>query len=49
VLSSVVSAFPSVILAAGDYTAVARHAGATYTLAFTVEAGIDRDVEVLVR
>jgi hypothetical protein len=49
VLASVVSAFPSVILAAGDYTATARHAGATYTLPFKVEAGVDRDVEVLVR
>jgi hypothetical protein len=49
VLASVVSAFPSVILAAGDYTAVARHAGVTYTLPFKVEAGVDRDVEVLVR
>ncbi len=49
VLGSVISAFPSVILAAGDYTAIAKHAGTTYTLPFKVEAGIDRDVEVLVR
>jgi hypothetical protein len=49
VLPSIVSAFPSVILAAGEYTATARHAGATYTLPFKVEAGVDREVEVLVR
>jgi hypothetical protein len=49
VLASVVSAFPSVILAAGEYTAIARHGGATYTLPFKVEAGVDREVEVLVR
>jgi hypothetical protein len=49
VLASSVGAFPSVILAAGDYTAIAKHAGTTYTQPFTVEAGVDRDVEVLVK
>jgi hypothetical protein len=48
VLASSLGAFPSVVLAAGDYTAIARHAGQTYTQAFKVEAGADRDVEVLV-
>jgi hypothetical protein len=49
VLASSVGAFPSVILAAGDYTATARHAGVTYTQPFKVEAAVDRDVEVLVK
>jgi hypothetical protein len=49
VLASSVGAFPSVILAVGDYTAIARHAGTTYTQPFKVEAGVDRDVEVLVK
>ena len=42
-----VGAFPSVVLAAGDYTAKAKHDGKTYQLNFTVTPGADRDVEVL--
>jgi hypothetical protein len=42
-----VGAFPSVVLAAGDYRAIARHDGRTYEGAFKVDAGIDRDIEVL--
>jgi hypothetical protein len=44
-----VGAFPSVVLASGDYTAVASHEGNTYERNFTVEAGLDRDVEVLAK
>jgi hypothetical protein len=44
---SEVGAFPSVVLAAGDYTAVAKHDGKTYRTKFTVQTGADRDVEVL--
>jgi hypothetical protein len=40
-------AFPSVVLAAGDYIAVAKHDGKTYQSAFNVEANTDHDVEVL--
>jgi len=42
-----VGAFPSVVLASGDYRAIARHNGQVYEGAFKVEAGVDRDVEVL--
>jgi hypothetical protein len=42
-----VGAFPSVVLAAGDYTARAKHDGKTCQLNFTVTSGANRDVEVL--
>lgn len=42
-----VGAFPSIILAEGDYLVEAKHRGATYRREFTVEAGLDRDIEVL--
>ena len=35
------------VLAAGDYTAIAKHDGRTFERNFTVEAGVNRDVEVL--
>ena len=44
-----VGAFPSVVLAAGDYTAVASYQGHNYERNFTVEAGLDRDVEVIAK
>lgn len=44
---SSVGAFPSVILAAGDYTAVAKHDGQTYQSPFKVEDALNRDIEVL--
>jgi hypothetical protein len=44
-----VGAFPSVVLAAGDYTAIARHDGRTFERTFTVESGINRDVEVIAK
>jgi hypothetical protein len=44
-----VGAFPSVVLAAGDYTAVASHEGKSYERNFTVEAGLNRDVEVIAK
>jgi hypothetical protein len=36
------------VLSAGDYTAKAKHDGKTYQKNFSVEAGANRDVEVLV-
>ena len=42
-----VGAFPSVVLAAGDYTAIAKHDGNIFERNFTVEAGLNRDVEVI--
>lgn len=44
-----VGAFPTVILTAGEYTAVARHEGRLYEQTFTVEPDINRDVEVIAR
>jgi hypothetical protein len=42
-----IGAFPNLILAAGSYTAVATHQGDIYSRDFTVEAGVNRDIEVL--
>lgn len=42
-----VGAFPTVVLAEGDYTALAKHDGKTFQKNFSVEAGSDRDVEVI--
>lgn len=44
-----VGAFPSVVLSVGDYTAIATHEGKIFEQDFTVEAGLNRDVEVMVR
>ena len=44
-----VGAFPSVVLAAGDYTAIAKHDGKIFERNFTVEPGLNRDVEVLLQ
>jgi hypothetical protein len=41
-----VGAFPSIVLAAGNYTAVAQHQSQIYSRDFAVEAGIGRDIEV---
>ncbi len=43
-----VGAFPDVVLAIGDYTAVAKHDNQIFERNFTVEAGRDREVEVMV-
>jgi hypothetical protein len=42
-----VGAFPSVVLASGEYTAIAKHDGKIYERTFTVEPGLNRDMEVL--
>lgn len=47
VVNTVASAFPSFVLAAGDYVAFARHEDRNYTASFTIESGVHRDVEVL--
>ncbi|MGA0562371.1 hypothetical protein ACO2RV_07980 [Ancylobacter sp. VNQ12] len=43
-----INAQPTFVLAEGEYTAVARQGGKNYTKDFTVEAGKDSPVEVLV-
>lgn len=40
-------AFPSVVLAAGDYIAVAQHNDLVYQTTFAVASGANRDIEVL--
>ncbi len=49
VINTVASAFPSFVLAAGDYVAFAHHEGTNYRADFTIESGIHRDVEVLLK
>jgi hypothetical protein len=44
-----IGAFPSMVLAEGEYLAVARHDGRTYQQVFRVETGRDREIEVLAR
>jgi len=44
-----VGAFPSVVLSAGQYTAIAKHEDKIFEQDFTVEAGLNRDVEVLLQ
>jgi len=44
-----VGAFPEVVLAIGDYTAVAKHDDQIHERDFTVESGADREVEVLAK
>lgn len=44
-----VGAFPSVVLSVGDYTAIATHEGKIFEQNFSIEAGLNRDVEVLVQ
>lgn len=47
VVNTVKSAFPSFVLAAGDYVAFVRHENKNYSTSFKVESGIHRDVEVV--
>jgi hypothetical protein len=44
-----IGAFPNVVLAEGEYVAVARHDGRTYQETFRVQSGRDREIEVLVQ
>ncbi len=47
VVSESVGAFPTLVLAEGDYTAIARNDEKIYQRDFTVKAGVNTDVEVL--
>jgi len=42
-------AFPSHVLASGEYSVVARHEGRLYSQDFSVEPGRDREVEIVAR
>jgi hypothetical protein len=47
VIRELVGAFPSLVLAEGEYAVVARHDAKTYQSTFDVQSGMDRDVEVV--
>ncbi|MDQ0469046.1 hypothetical protein [Labrys wisconsinensis] len=49
VIRESIGAFPSMILAEGNYTVVARHDGRVYTREFDVKSGLDQDVEVMAK
>jgi hypothetical protein len=49
VIKESIGAFPRVILAAGDYRAIARNDGRVFERQFKVVTGVDGDVEVLAR
>jgi hypothetical protein len=48
VIREAIGAFPEVILAEGEYTLIARQEDQVHTREFRIEAGIDRDIEVVV-
>jgi hypothetical protein len=47
IIRELVGAFPSLVLAEGEYVLVARHDSRTYQSTFEVKSGLDRDVEVV--
>jgi hypothetical protein len=49
IVRELAGAFPSLILAEGEYVVIARHDAKTYQATFTVQSGMDRDMEVLAR
>jgi hypothetical protein len=49
VIRELIGAFPSLVLAEGEYVAIARHDGKTYQSVFQVHSTLDRDVEVVAK
>jgi hypothetical protein len=49
VIRELIGAFPSVVLAEGEYVVIARHDTHTYPATFKVDSTLDRDVEVLAK
>ena len=47
VVKRAIGAFPTLALSAGDYTAIAKQNEEIYNRDFSVDAGLDRDIEVL--
>jgi hypothetical protein len=47
VIRELVGAFPSLVLAEGEYVLIARHDSKIYQSTFQVQTGVDRDVEVV--
>ncbi len=49
VIREMIGAFPSLVLAEGEYVAIARHDAKTYQTTFKVDSTLDRDIEVLAK
>jgi hypothetical protein len=49
VIRELIGAFPSLVLAEGEYVAIARHDNKTYQASFKVQTTLDRDVEVIAK
>lgn len=47
VIRELIGAFPSLVLAEGEYVAIARREGKTFQTVFKVQSTFDRDVEIL--
>ena len=47
VIRELIGAFPSLVLAEGEYVAIARHDGKTFQNTFKVQSTKDADVEIL--
>lgn len=49
VVKRAIGAFPTLALAAGDYTAIAKQNNEVYNRDFSVDSGLDRSIEVLAK
>ena len=49
VIREMIGAFPSLVLAEGEYVVIARRSGKTWQATFTVQSTLDRDVEVIAK
>ncbi len=49
VIREMIGAFPSLVLAEGEYVAIARHDSKTFQTTFKVDSTLDRDVEVVAK
>lgn len=49
IIRELIGAFPSLVLAEGDYLLIARHDGKTFQTDFKVRSALDRDIEVLAK
>jgi hypothetical protein len=47
VIREMIGAFPSLVLAEGEYVVIARRDGKTYQTTFSVQSNVDRDVDIL--
>ena len=49
IIRELIGAFPSLVLAEGEYVVIARHDAKTYQSTFNVQSGLDQDVEVIAK